>query len=74
MKLTTQEGSWGGTKPSLLLRDSGTNGNFSISTKLKFDATMGFEWAGLIVYQDDGNFITLGETSKWNKPWCCQTD
>ncbi|MDR4888382.1 family 16 glycosylhydrolase [Fredinandcohnia sp. QZ13] len=68
MKLTTQEGSWGGTKPSLLLRNPGTTGDFSISTKLKFDATMGFEWAGLIIYQDDGNFISLGRQANGSNP------
>lgn len=60
MKLTTIEGSWGGTKPSnILLRDPGVS-DFSISTKLKFDADKSFEWAGLIIYQDDGNLISLG--------------
>ncbi|KRE71347.1 Ig-like domain-containing protein [Paenibacillus sp. Soil750] len=60
IRLTTIEGSWGGTKPSnILLRDPGT-ADFSISTKLKFDADKSFEWAGLIVYQDDGNLISLG--------------
>lgn len=60
LKLTTIEGSWGGTKPSnILLRDPGLS-DFSISTKLKFDADKSFEWAGLIVYQDDGNLISLG--------------
>ncbi|TJY41574.1 DUF1349 domain-containing protein [Cohnella pontilimi] len=69
MKLTTIEGSWGGSKPSnILLRNPGTTGDFSITTKLKFDASMGFEWAGLIVYQDDGNFITLGRQANGNNP------
>jgi regulation of enolase protein 1 (concanavalin A-like superfamily) len=64
MKLTTIEGSWGGTKPSnILLRDPGTTGDFTISTKLKFAASANFEWAGLIVYQSDGNLISLGRSS-----------
>ncbi|MBP1967266.1 Ig-like domain-containing protein [Paenibacillus aceris] len=60
MKLTTIEGSWGGTKPSnILLRDPGTTGDFTISTKLSFAATNNYEWAGLIIYQDDGKLNTL---------------
>ncbi|MGO4496333.1 family 16 glycosylhydrolase, partial [Paenibacillus sp. 2RAB27] len=60
IRLTTIEGSWGGTKPSnILLRSPGTS-DFTISTKVKFDASNGYEWAGLIVYQDDGNAITFG--------------
>ncbi|WP_141692628.1 Ig-like domain-containing protein [Paenibacillus pectinilyticus] len=67
MKLTTIEGSWGGTKPSnLLLRDLGTTGDFSITTKLNFDASNNFEWAGLVVYQDDGNLISLGRQANGN--------
>ncbi|RKP54471.1 hypothetical protein D7Z26_14080, partial [Cohnella endophytica] len=60
MRLTTIEGSWGGSKPSNILLRGPVAGDFTISTKLKFDAKNGFEWAGLIVYQDDGNAITLG--------------
>jgi beta-glucanase (GH16 family)/regulation of enolase protein 1 (concanavalin A-like superfamily) len=68
MRLTTIEGSWGGSKPSnILLRDPGTS-DFTISTKIKFDATYGFEWAGLIVYQDDGNAITLGRQANGANP------
>ncbi|RKP57373.1 glycosyl hydrolase family protein [Cohnella endophytica] len=61
MRLTTAEGSWGAAnKPSsILLRNPGTS-DFTVSTKVKFDAKNGFEWAGLVVYQDDGNAITLG--------------
>ncbi|WEK55042.1 MAG: Ig-like domain-containing protein [Candidatus Cohnella colombiensis] len=63
MRLTTIEGSWGGNKPSnILLRniDPAEMTNFSITTKLNFDATNGYEYAGLIIYQDDGNAITFG--------------
>ncbi|TXK72267.1 Ig-like domain-containing protein [Paenibacillus sp. N3.4] len=60
MRLTTIEGSWGGSKPSNILLRGPVAGDMTISTKLKFDAKNGFEWAGLIVYQDDGNAITLG--------------
>ncbi|NOU98722.1 family 16 glycosylhydrolase [Paenibacillus planticolens] len=68
MRLMTSEGSWGGSKPSnILLRNPGTS-DFTISTKLKFDASNGFEWAGLIVYQDDGNAITLGRQANGANP------
>jgi uncharacterized protein YjdB len=60
IRLTTIEGSWGGTKPSNILLRAPGSADFSISTKLKFDADKSFEWAGLIVYQDDGNLISLG--------------
>ncbi|NOU98723.1 Ig-like domain-containing protein [Paenibacillus planticolens] len=60
MRLTTIEGSWGGSKPSNILLRGPVTGDLTISTKLNFDAKNGFEWAGLIVYQDDGNAITLG--------------
>jgi len=62
MKITTQQRNWTGTKPSLLLTvpKFDDNGDFTISTKLKFDATENYEWAGLIVYESDNNFISLG--------------
>ncbi|MCD1259884.1 S-layer homology domain-containing protein [Paenibacillus athensensis] len=64
MKLRTIEGSWGGSKPSnILLRDPGTTGDIAITTKLKFAASTNFEWAGLIVYTDDGNLISLGRSA-----------
>ena len=66
MKITTQDGSFTNTqtaKPSnILLRDPVTNnaGDFTITTKIKFDAMQNFEFAGLIVYQDDENYVSLG--------------
>ncbi|TVY07487.1 Ig-like domain-containing protein [Paenibacillus cremeus] len=67
MRLTTIEGSWSGTKPSnILLRDPGAS-DFTISTKLNFNAAANFEWAGLIVYQDDGNLISLGRDYSGSK-------
>lgn len=65
MKLMTEEGSWRGSKPkNIVLRSPGSNtSDFSIATKLEFDASRNFEWAGLIVYQDDGNAITLGRSA-----------
>lgn len=66
MRLTTIEGSWGGSKPSNILLRGPVAGDITISTKLKFDAKNGFEWAGLIIYQDDGNAITLGRQANGN--------
>ncbi|NIK76221.1 beta-glucanase (GH16 family) [Paenibacillus castaneae] len=68
MRLMTIEGSWGGSKPSnILLRNPDTS-DFTITSKVKFDATNGFEWAGLIIYQDDGNAITLGRQANGANP------
>lgn len=63
--LTTQEARWTGTSGpnNILLRNSGADEDFAISVKLNFAATAGYEWAGLVVYQDDGNAITLGRGS-----------
>ncbi|MGG1555561.1 Ig-like domain-containing protein [Paenibacillus ferrarius] len=66
MKLSTQEGTWGSSSnypKGVLLTDPGTVGDFTITTKLKFDASNNFEWAGLIVYQDDKNLISLGRSA-----------
>lgn len=61
MKLTTIEGRWGSPLTSnILLRNPEATGDFTISTKINFDAKTGYEFAGLIVYQDDGNLISLG--------------
>ncbi|NQX67295.1 Ig-like domain-containing protein [Paenibacillus alba] len=67
MKLKTLNGSWTQTgKPSnILVRDPGTT-EFTISTKLKFAPDANYEWAGLIIYQDDGKFITLGRQTTGN--------
>ncbi|RTE08360.1 S-layer homology domain-containing protein [Paenibacillus whitsoniae] len=66
MKLSTQEGTWGSSSnypKGVLLTDPGTAGDFTITTKLKFDASKSFEWAGLIVYKDDKNLISFGRSA-----------
>ncbi|NOV01671.1 Ig-like domain-containing protein [Paenibacillus planticolens] len=66
MKLSTQEGTWGSSTnypKGVLLTNPGTAGDFTITTKLKFDASNNFEWAGLIVYQDDKNLISFGRSA-----------
>ncbi|NOV01670.1 S-layer homology domain-containing protein [Paenibacillus planticolens] len=63
MNITTQDGSFTNTQTSLpgnmLVRDPGTT-DFAFSAKVKFNASANFEYAGLIVYQDDKNYISLG--------------
>ncbi|WP_397356931.1 DUF1349 domain-containing protein [Paenibacillus sp. N3.4] len=64
MKITTQEGGFTRpTKPNnILLRNPAPSetGDFTVSTKIKFNATVNFEYAGLIMYQDDNNYVSLG--------------
>lgn len=65
IKLPTLEGSLDGTGSStnnvsnILLRDPKSS-DFTLTTKLKFDANQNFQWAGLVVYTDDDNFVSLG--------------
>jgi len=44
---------------NLLLRPA-PNGNFSIETRIAFKPTDNFQFAGLIMYQSDSNFIQAG--------------
>lgn len=71
MKITTLDGSFTNTqtsKPSnILLREDPVTGDYTISTKIKFDAAANFEFAGLIVYQDDGNYVSLGRAFSGSK-------
>lgn len=45
--------------PNLLVRDVGGD-NFQVTTHLLFTPTSNFQFAGLIIYQDDGTKIQLG--------------
>ena len=45
--------------PSLLVRDVGSD-NFQVTTHLLFTPTSNFQFAGLILYQDDGTKVQLG--------------
>lgn len=47
------------TSPNLLLRRA-PDGNFQIQTQLTFRPSQNFQFAGLIVYEDDSNFIQAG--------------
>ncbi len=66
LRLSTQDGSFTNAAyampNNILLRDAVTDesGDFEISTKIKFSATANFEYAGLIVYTDDKNYVSLG--------------
>jgi predicted amidohydrolase YtcJ len=44
---------------NLLLRDVGSE-NFQITTRLLFTPTSNYQFAGLIIYQDDGTRVELG--------------
>jgi regulation of enolase protein 1 (concanavalin A-like superfamily) len=44
---------------NLLLR-SGAQGNFTIETRVLFEPLANFQFAGLVVYQDQGNFLQFG--------------
>jgi predicted amidohydrolase YtcJ len=44
---------------NLLLRDAGSE-NFQITTHLFFTPTFNYQFAGLIIYQDDGTRVELG--------------
>ncbi|WEK55043.1 MAG: Ig-like domain-containing protein [Candidatus Cohnella colombiensis] len=62
IKITTSDGTWSNTAnypKGILLRDPGAT-DFTITTKLNYSASNNYEWAGLIVYLDDKNAITLG--------------
>lgn len=47
------------TNPNLLLRPA-PDGNFQIQTQLAFRPAQNFQFAGLIIYEDDSNFIQAG--------------
>jgi len=50
-----------GTNPNLLLRPA-PEGNFQIETQITFRPTRNYQFAGLIVYQDESNFIQAGRS------------
>ena len=45
--------------PNILLRDAPA-GNFEITTSLRFTPTSNFQFAGFVVFQDDGNILQFG--------------
>ena len=45
--------------PNILLRDAPA-GDFEITTSLRFTPTSNFQFAGLIIFQDNGNVLQLG--------------
>jgi beta-xylosidase len=47
------------TNPNLLLR-SAPEGNFQIETQITFRPTRNYQFAGLIIYENDSNFIQAG--------------
>jgi beta-xylosidase len=47
------------TNPNLLLRPA-PEGNFQIETQITFRPTRNYQFAGLIIYEDDSNFIQAG--------------
>jgi beta-xylosidase len=49
------------TNPNLLLRPA-PDGNFQIETQITFRPTRNFQFAGLIIYEDDSNFIQAGRS------------
>ena len=44
---------------NLLLR-SGAQGNFTIETRVLFEPSSNFQFAGLVIYQDEANFLQFG--------------
>jgi beta-xylosidase len=62
MRITTQQGGLlndGGDAQNLLLRNAPV-GDFEFETHVIFTPTENFQIAGLLVYQDDDNFLLLG--------------
>jgi squalene-hopene/tetraprenyl-beta-curcumene cyclase len=57
------EGLWasGRKHPNLLLRDSGTKGDFAVEVFLKSKPTSEFEHAGVILYVDGDNYIVINK-------------
>ena len=49
------------TNPNLLLRPA-PNGNFQIETQLTFRPTRNYQFAGLIIYENNRNFIQAGRS------------
>ena len=49
------------TNPNLLLRPA-PDGNFQIETQITFRPTRNYQFAGLIVYEDNSNFIQAGRS------------
>ena len=60
-----------GTNPNLLLRPA-PEGNFQIQTQITFRPTRNYQFAGLIMYENDANFIQAGR-SACNSTGCAGT-
>jgi beta-xylosidase len=50
-----------GTNPNLLLRPA-PRGDFQIETQITFRPTRNYQFAGLIIYENDSNFIQAGRS------------
>ncbi len=62
LRMVTQYGgllNWGDNAKNLMLRKPPA-GNFVISTRVEFTPSVDFQVAGILVYQDDDNFLQLG--------------
>ena len=64
MQITTQSGEiWGGSgyniRNILLQNLSNSPSSLEVSTKLAFNPTVDWQAAGLIIYKDDDNYVTL---------------
>lgn len=51
-----------GTNPNVLLRPA-PEGNFQIQTQITFRPTRNFQFAGLIIYENDKNFLQAGRSA-----------
>jgi beta-xylosidase len=51
-----------GTNPNLLLRPA-PEGNFQIETQITFRPTRNYQFAGLIIYENDDNFLQAGRSA-----------
>lgn len=51
-----------GTNPNVLLRPA-PGGNFQIQTQITFRPTRNFQFAGLIIYENDKNFLQAGRSA-----------
>ena len=51
-----------GTNPNLLLRPA-PEGNFQIETQITFRPSRNYQFAGLIIYEDDKNFLQAGRST-----------
>jgi beta-xylosidase len=74
MRITTQQGGLlgPGNDASNLLVRAAPSGNFEIETRVLFTPTEDFQIAGLLVYDDDDNFLMLGRAYCSDTPPTCE--